>query len=77
MLSSFGERASSCRNLADQSRQREAEIPTSWWKLISVPVSPDLMVAHILPSSRGMGLERAQNLFLQNQCLISHDSDRI
>ena len=41
--SSFGERALPCRNLGDQSHQREAGIHRSWWKPHSVPVSPDLM----------------------------------
>ena len=55
MLSTFGERG---RNLADQSHQREAGIPTSWWKLISVVVSPDLMRVHTHPNTRRTGLKK-------------------
>ena len=56
----YGEKAFTCRNLAEQSHHREARIPTSWWKLITVPVSPDLKVVHTYPSSRKTGLKRAQ-----------------
>ena len=59
MPSSFGERALCCRNLVDKGHLREAGIPTSWWKLISVPISPDLLVAHTLPSSRRTRIEES------------------
>ena len=73
-LSSFGERALTCRNLADLTPHREAGI-TSWWKLLRVPVSPDFTVVHTHPSSRRTGL-RDSSRWLQDQCLISRNSDR-
>ena len=63
MLSSFGEGDLSCRNLADQSHQRDIGIPTSWGKLISVSISPDLMVVHTLPSSWEIGIKHSSLFF--------------
>ena len=63
MLSSFGEKALICRNLADQSRQREAGIPTSCWKLITVPISTDLTVVHKHPPPKEPGFQRAHLSF--------------
>ena len=63
MLRTFGEKALSCRNLADLTHQREAGIPTGWWKLIGVPVSPDIMVVQAgLFSSRRTGIKRELTL---------------
>lgn len=55
----YGEKAFTCRNLENQSYQREARIPTSWWKLSYVPISPDFKVVHTHLSSRRTGLKRA------------------
>ena len=71
MLRAFGEKALTWRNLADQ---REARMATSWWKILSVPVSPDPVVVHICPSSTRTGIRESSG-FLQNQCLMSHDAD--
>ena len=74
MPNSCGERVLSCRNLADQSRWREAGMAKSWRKLISVPVSPDLVRVHTHPHTRRTGLKENAH-FLQDQCLTSHNSD--
>ena len=75
MLNSFEKKALSCRNLVDQSHQGETGMATTWWKLISVPVSPDLVVVHTHHSPRWMGVKESSP-FQQVQCLFSLVSDR-
>ena len=75
MVSIFCETMSTWRNLADQTQQREVGINSSWWKLLSVFISPDLVVIHAFPSS-GITRIKGSSPFLQDSFLISHDSDR-
>ena len=56
---SCGERVLSCRNLSDQSHQREAGIPTIWWKLLVFPsVLTSWLYTHIPPPGESV-LKRA------------------
>ena len=57
--SSCGERVLSCRNLADESHQTEAGIPTSWWKLLVFPSVLTLWLSPHFPPPRDSVLNRA------------------